>query len=104
MEDKSKTAIKAIDEMKANESLDIDSYHKCMVELAHNFFRDGDTDACIQTINKVDPEYFKSKVVDHMEQDTTYRDNVIYLAYKFIQTGMVDVGFDIETNQRMGIA
>lgn len=104
MNEKSKLAMKAIDDMKINESLDIDSYHKVLVELSHNFFRDGDMDACVQTISKVAPEYFKGKALDHMAEDATYRDTVLYLAYKFIQTGMVDVGFDIEANQRMGLA
>lgn len=104
MNDKSKLAIKAIDDMKANESLDMDLYNKLMVELAHNLFKDGDVDGCVQTINKVKPEYFKGKAFEHMAEDATFKENVLYLAYKFIQMNMVDVGFDVETNQRMGLA
>ena len=104
MNEQAKLAMKAIEDMKTNESLDVDSYHKCMVELAHNLFKDGDIDGCVQTISKVKPEYFTGKALDHMAEDETYKENVLYLAYKFIQMNMVDVGFDIETNQRMGLA
>lgn len=104
MNDKSKAAIKAIDDMKTNESLDVDSWSKCMVELAHNFIRDGELDDCIQTLGRVSPEYFRDKQVQHMAEDETYRNNVFYLTYKLIQFGIVDVGYNIEHTQRWGEA
>jgi hypothetical protein len=76
-----------------------------MVELAHNFFREGDLDACIQTIGKCPPEYFKETQFIHMQEDAVYKDTVIYLAYKFIQMGMVNVGLDIApTQSKWGVA
>ncbi len=100
MTEAGKLAIKAIDDMKSSEALDIDSYCKCMVELAHNFFREGDIDGCIQTIGKCPPDYFKEAQFKHMEEDAVYKDTVIYLAYKFIQMGMVNVGEDMQPTQK----
>jgi hypothetical protein len=103
--DKNKLAIKAIDEMKSSEMLDLDNYHKCMVELAYQFFKEGDIDSGIQMIGKCQPEYFGAKQLQHMKEDEVYKNIVLYLAYKFIQYDMVDVGVEYKPNQKsVGIA
>lgn len=105
MDEKSRLAVKSIDEMKASDALDNDSYCKCMVELSYNFFKDGDVDSCIQMIGKCSPEYFKSKQLQHMQEDEVYKDTVIYLAFKFVQMGLVEAGLDVPwTTNKWGSA
>lgn len=105
MNDKAKLAMKAIDDMKANESLGQDDYCKCMIELAYSFFKEDDLDSCLQSIGKCPPEYFKEGQYKQMLEDEVYKDTVIYLAFKLVQMGIVDVGYDIATNQaRIGYA
>lgn len=104
MNEKTKLAIKAFDELKNSDLLDIDSYHKCLVELSYNTFRDGDLDACIQTIGRVSPDYFLTKQVEHMLEDENYKNMVLYMAYKFIQMGVVEAGLEINPTQNSGRA
>lgn len=99
-----KMAIDAVESMRKLNSISDDDFCRIMVEMAFNAIRNGDTESCAVAISKCPVEYFRGKQKEHMEEDSVFRDSVIYLAYKLIQLGLVDVGLDITTTQKRGLA
>jgi hypothetical protein len=105
MNEQSKLVLKTIQEMKDNGALDEDLYCKCLVELAYAFLKKGEFDDCVQTVGKCNPKYFGDKQLEHMIEDQVYREIVIYLAYKFVQLGVVELdGTAVPTQKNGGTA
>lgn len=96
--------IDSIDQMKKSGALDTDSYHKCLVELAYRFFKDGDNDNFVLSLSKCNPNYFKSKCMKHMEEDEVYKDIVIYISYKLMQCGMIEADLAQPNVKNPGVA
>ena len=104
MNPKNELALEALNEIKASNMLDQDMCYKCLVELAYTSFKDGDVQDCLELLGRVSPDYYKNKQFDHMSEDESYKDSVIYLAYKLIQMGVVDMGLNPIPTQNKGKA
>lgn len=100
MEESSRLALLEIENMKNNGSLDDATFYKYMMEMAYAFFLKNDNDSCIICVGRCPPEYFIDMYKQHMEEDQFFLDKMVYLSYKFVLMGMVDVGYDVRPNQK----
>lgn len=82
-------ALKQIDEIHSQGVMPDDVYYKVMVCLAYEYIQADDHQMGFLLINRCPPEYFEKTQVLQMQEDPSYRDVVVLMAYKLIQLGVV---------------
>lgn len=66
-------------------------FYKAMVSLAYESYIDQKIDDCLLYLNKIDPNFLMAVIpLDIMKEDPTFRNEVMFLAHKLIQNGLVD--------------
>ena len=100
MNEQSRLAIKAIDDMRSSGSLDDSTYYKFMMEMAYDFYKKDDIDGCVFSVGRCPPDYYVDEFAKQMDEDSVFKDKMVYLSYKFVIMNMVDVGYDVPTNQK----
>lgn len=57
-------------------------YHKACVTIASEFLKDfADLEQCLITLNKIDPEYFKTDFITQLNQDGLFAEVVLEFIY-----------------------
>ena len=84
------SALKTIEEIRKQGIMGDDVYHKCIVSLAYEYACADQQQECLVQLTRVPPSYYKDVQLQHMKDDSMYRDLVVLLSYKLIQMGVVD--------------
>jgi len=72
-----------------------DSYHKCLVSLAYEYFRAGEDQVGLIILNRIPASYYETVQYQQMLDDASYRDLVLLLVYRMIQMGVVQGADDL---------
>ncbi len=94
MENK-KLSPKDISELKSDGVICEEEHNKILIEISYSYLKDGDLEAALAVLCKINPDYFLSQeLIKQTEEDPAYLAAVTYLGYKLVQCGVVDVGFN----------
>jgi hypothetical protein len=88
--DKVDAALKMIEDIRKTGTLSDGAYYKCLVSLAYEYCMAEEDQLALVLLAKAPAEYYKVVQPQQMEDDASYRDLVILLAYRIIQMGVVD--------------
>ncbi len=94
--DKNRQTQEALKKMWLSKEISDRLYHKSLVQLGYDFFNSGDTEGAIECLGSVNPTYFENEQRVDMEEDQSYANIVVVMAYKMIQLSIVDMGSDPE--------
>jgi hypothetical protein len=83
-------ALKLVTDLRKSGGMEDDIYHKCLVCLAQEYSALDDMSSANYLISKVPHEYYETVQLKQMEEDKSYEEVVILLAYSLIQHGYVD--------------
>lgn len=76
-------------------------YHKACVSVAHTYLENKELEKILETVARVSPDYYKSRILEHMDDDPEYSEQVYVLAKYLSDNRIVHIGFSEEEKTRV---